>query len=174
MGKYTVAAVSQEVRDYTTQYGNMKEYRVKFKEGHPELVVKWSRKEDSPAPKVGDEVEGTIDMSGEYGPKFKQDFSKGAGGFKGGYRDPVEPYIGHAAQVAAAIIANTGKLNAVTFKSAISAVLEQGKKLHDESKAQPALTANPTPKTEEEPPQEADTVVDDIGDEPINIDDIPF
>lgn len=81
--KYKIKAVSKQVREYDSKYGPMKSYKVAFEDY--DQAVEISRKDTSPAPQVGDELEGTIDMSGQYGPKFKQDFSAGKKSFGGGY-----------------------------------------------------------------------------------------
>lgn len=79
--KYTIKAVSQQVRSYDGKYGPMKSYKVAFID--VPQAVEISRKANSPAPKAGDELEGTLDMSGQYGPKFKADYSASKPG--GGY-----------------------------------------------------------------------------------------
>lgn len=72
-------------------HGVMVDYKIKL-EGLGEIVT-LTRKQGSKPPEVGEELDGTIDMSGSYGPKLKVDFAaaraaQGASnGFKGQPRD---------------------------------------------------------------------------------------
>lgn len=59
--------------------GPMMSYKVIF-EGNPRTIVELSQKPSTPAPKKGDVLEGTIDMSNKYGPKFKKAFAPRPGG----------------------------------------------------------------------------------------------
>lgn len=65
---YRISAVSPETRNWSSQYGEKTTYKVRF-DGH-QNVVQMNKNADAPAPKVGDEVYGTIQAS-EYGDKFK-------------------------------------------------------------------------------------------------------
>jgi hypothetical protein len=94
MPVYEIAAVGNTVRDWeSTKGGPMKSYRVELKDAANILTsnVEWARKATSPPPTIGQKVDGTIDTSGEYGPKFK---STPSSGFSGGGgprpRDPKE------------------------------------------------------------------------------------
>lgn len=78
-------------RDWTGQNGSFTDYKVLFNETG-QTVVTVTRKAGGIAPKVGDVLEGTIDMSGKFGPKFKQDYQAGnsfkpGGGFKSAPKD---------------------------------------------------------------------------------------
>lgn len=77
--QYKILMVNPTTREYSTKFGDMVSYQVKF-EGM-EIPVEISKKTTSPAPQPGDEVTGTIDMSAKFGPKFKADFGGNAGGF---------------------------------------------------------------------------------------------
>ena len=96
MPSYTIAAVSPEVRDWSSQKGGpMRSYRVTLRnaQGQELANVEWARKQSSPPPAVGQTVEGDVDTSGQYGPKFKalqQGGGGGGGGGGGRPRDPAE------------------------------------------------------------------------------------
>jgi hypothetical protein len=80
---YTITAVNDQVRDWQSQQGGpMKGYRVTLRnaDGREMANVEWSRKANSPAPQVGQTVDGTVDTSGQYGPKFKAAMAGGGGG----------------------------------------------------------------------------------------------
>jgi hypothetical protein len=92
---YTITEVSPQVRDWSSNAGGpMKGYRVSLQNGQGQVManVEWSRKATSPPPTVGQQVEGDVDTSGQYGPKFKAAQSGGYGGGGGGGRprDPAE------------------------------------------------------------------------------------
>lgn len=120
--QYTVAAVSPEVRSFGTRYGDMKSYKVRFQETG-EQVVEIAQKASSQAPAVGQTLEGSIDTSGQYGPKFKKEYS--GGDFQGSSRqssgrtsnygashgDQFTMYLSYAKDVAVALIAKDGNLD---------------------------------------------------------------
>lgn len=88
---FKIQAVSQQVKDWSGKFGPMKDYKVKL-EG-TELPVTITRKPESAPPKAGDEIYGTLDMSGQYGPKFKSEskpdgFRGGSGGGSSGGKSP--------------------------------------------------------------------------------------
>lgn len=139
---YTIKLVTPEVRDYSTQYGDMKSYKLILNEMYdPNLsdfeqtVVELSQKASTPAPKVGDKLEGTVDMSGQFGPKFKKDYAGGArpGGGGGPTRtsDPKTFYISYAKDIMVAIITagHAGKPEQITYSDVIEQVAEQGLRL---------------------------------------------
>jgi hypothetical protein len=68
------------VSEYDTQNGKMKKYTVQF-EGSDDWV-ELSQKPTTPAPTVGQELDGTIEDT-QYGKKFKKAYGAG-GGFAGG------------------------------------------------------------------------------------------
>jgi len=79
MATYTIRAVSKQVRDYNGQYGPMKSYKIALDGAgaDPQEAIELSQKPDTAAPSVGQILEGTIDRSGQFGPKFKKDFAAG-------------------------------------------------------------------------------------------------
>jgi len=72
--KYTIKAVHPEVRRYPTKHGEMVSYKLRFNE--VDTIVELGQKPSTDAPVVGQTLEGTIDMSAAYGPKFKKDFQQ--------------------------------------------------------------------------------------------------
>jgi len=93
MPTYTVTLVSDQVRDWnSTKGGPMKGYRVDLQDASGQVVrnCEWSRKPESPAPQVGQSVEGDIDLEAQYGPKFKLAQSAGFGGGGSRARPPEE------------------------------------------------------------------------------------
>ncbi len=80
---FTITAVSPNPRQWnSTKGGPMLSYRIDLDgPDGPVAGVEWARKATSVAPTVGQQLDGTIDTSGSYGPKFKQ---APAGGFGGG------------------------------------------------------------------------------------------
>lgn len=75
---YTVIAVSNETRPWTSQKGGpMVSYRVHLKDtaGQVSENVELSQKTATPAPQPGQLLEGNID-NGEYGLKFKKAFQQ--------------------------------------------------------------------------------------------------
>lgn len=99
---YTISDVGS-VNEYQSKYGPMKNYNVKFNETG-DTIVQWSKKASSPAPQVGDVLEGTIDMSGEYGPKFKQDYQAKDAPVKGAKVDPHTMYVAYAKDIVVALL----------------------------------------------------------------------
>ena len=83
MPTYTVTDVSPNVRDWSSQQGGpMKEYRVHLNDGSQDhMNVEWSRKQSSPAPVKGQQIEGTLEDRGSHGLKLKVAPSFGGGGF---------------------------------------------------------------------------------------------
>lgn len=71
--KYSITSVSTAVRDYETKFGAMKSYKIMLDGGE---VVELSQKASTPAPTVGQELEGHIE-EGQYGKKFKKEFQQG-------------------------------------------------------------------------------------------------
>lgn len=100
MPAYTVSHVAENTREWSSQQGGpMVAYKMTVKDptGAEVTNVEWSRKKDSPAPKVGETVDGEIatqTVDTRNGPmqvrKFKKAQQGGFGG--GGYRprDPAE------------------------------------------------------------------------------------
>lgn len=129
MSEYTVIAVSDNVKEYPGKYGNMKNYKIKFEET-PDVIVQLSQKAETPAPKTGDVIEGTIDMSAQYGPKFKKAFTPKAGGNTSGNNynkpDPRTMYVSYAKDIVMALIAKGIYPHAAeqTFNSEFNAALQ--------------------------------------------------
>lgn len=91
MPAFEITLVSDKIRPWdSTKGGPMKSYRIQVKDEQGNITdnVEWARKADSPAPAVGQKIEGTLDTSGEYGPKFKATPTSSFGG-RGG-RSPQE------------------------------------------------------------------------------------
>lgn len=79
---FKIQAVSKQTKPWTGTYGAMIDYRLKL-DGLDEVVV-LSKKADSPAPAAGNELFGSVDMSGKFGPKFVVDRSRFGGSSGGG------------------------------------------------------------------------------------------
>jgi hypothetical protein len=74
MPSYTVASCTVENPDVHTRFGPMIAYKLAFTDhSYAEIL----QKPETPAPEVGDVLEGHIEES-EWGPKFKRDRSNGA------------------------------------------------------------------------------------------------
>lgn len=94
MSKYTITAVGSRDPYLPKKWsskngGEMISYKLQLTDESGEAVqgiIELAQKASSPAPKKGEELEGTIDFSGQYGAKFKKDFS--AGKFGGGTKAP--------------------------------------------------------------------------------------
>jgi N-methylhydantoinase B/oxoprolinase/acetone carboxylase alpha subunit len=84
MGSYVIQAVSKTVRGFDGKFGPMKSYKVKFQ--GDDVAVEITQKAETPAPKLGDTLEGTIDTGGSFGPQFKKDYSKNQSSFKNNLR----------------------------------------------------------------------------------------
>ena len=95
MPTFKIGNVRENPREWQSQTGGpMLGYRMDMQDqstGEVIQNVEWSRKPTSAAPTNGQEVEGTLDRSGQYGPKFKQAAQQRGGGGGGGRpRDPAE------------------------------------------------------------------------------------
>lgn len=93
MPSFEITYVSDKIRPWdSTKGGPMKSYRVEVRDEQGTLIpnVEWARKADSPPPAVGQKLEGTLDTSGQYGPKFKAAQTGGGSGGGGRPRDPAE------------------------------------------------------------------------------------
>jgi hypothetical protein len=78
----------------STKQGTMLSYRVVLKNAAGAAMenVEVSYKQSDPAPTAGMKLDGEVDTSGQYGPKFKFPYAGGGGGGGGGGRksDPAE------------------------------------------------------------------------------------
>jgi hypothetical protein len=124
----------------------------------------------------------TQERSGRNGPEtFVKQTPKpggfGGGGFKGGGKtqDPFAMYLSYAKDLAVAFIGLEGDLDPKKYTKALEAVAEGGKALFDVR-----ADANGSPASEQ--PKVAgnvaevfgdDVVVEDIGDEPLSLSDLP-
>jgi hypothetical protein len=78
-------ANAMKTGEYESKFGKMFKYTIQF-EGESE-AVELSQKPESPAPKVGDQLEGTIEDT-QYGRKFRKERKEG--GQVGGYKSNPE------------------------------------------------------------------------------------
>lgn len=134
---YTITHVHPTTRPYKTQYGDNIEYTVKFQE--MQMPVHIGRKVTSKPPVIGEILEGTVDMSGQYGPKFKQTYDQnaprpaGSGGYSGGGSakkfdgDNYTMYLSYAKDIAIACV-GIGSLD--TFEKLIEAADKGAKVLY--------------------------------------------
>ena len=100
----------------------------------------------------------------------------GGGGFRGGgQKDPLAMYTAYAKDVAVAFIGLEGKLSLTEYEKTIDAIVEQGKRMFDASKEgadAPAKPAENDLSTLKEVMGD-DVVVENIGDEPLKLSDLP-
>lgn len=160
--QYTIRAVDPRTRTYQTKFGDMVSYKVLF-EGDT-TPVEISQKATTPAPKEGDVVEGTIDTSGQYGPKFKKEFGGGFGGGSlstpsasrrndgGRNSDPFTMYLSYAKDVAVALIASKNGYDAEKFAEVLDDVITGGKTLYG-SRPGAEAESEPVAKPQAEPEQ---------------------
>lgn len=195
--QYTIKAVSPKTREYSTKFGDFISYRLKLSDTADDTVVELSQKADSRPPQVGDILEGTIDMSAQYGPKFKKDF--GGGGFGGGQSgtgssttarsygskpgvssDPFTMYLSYAKDIAVALIGTKDGFQPDKFDSILESVIAGGKSLYD---GRPGAETEGA-KTPDES-KKGDEVVDledtpekimgvEEGSKPVDVSEIPF
>lgn len=83
---FKVTALSPKTKQWKGNYGPMVDYYVKLEGVDAPVIV--TKKPDSRPPAAGDELFGTLDMSGKFGPKFKAEKQAFGGGgtnsFSGG------------------------------------------------------------------------------------------
>lgn len=87
MAKFKITDVSEHTDDWENNYGKYRSYLVRF-QGEDQEQVQINRKKNPDGevkyvPKVGDELEGSIEIT-DKGKKFKQDYSAGSSGSSGG------------------------------------------------------------------------------------------
>lgn len=96
-----------EVRNWTsTKGGPMLAYRIDLRSLDGTIIhdAEWSRKPDSPAPAIGQSIEGDIEQT-NYGPKFRP--AQQPGGARGGGRSIAERHeiaMQHAQKCAVTIL----------------------------------------------------------------------
>lgn len=170
MATYTIKAVNPQVREYDSKFGPMKAYKLLLEDvAQP---VDLSQKATSPGPLPGQKLEGTIDMSGQYGPKFKKDYgggnfqkgssagstaySAGTASGKGKFdNDPFTMYLSYAKDLVVALQETSG-YEKEKFEQLLSATISGGKALYN---ARPGAT----PPEEAKPaPTDASGNVDDL------------
>lgn len=100
MNEYTITDVSSKTKEWSSSYGEMTTYYVKF-EGDDE-PIQVNKKKGNPAPSVGEVLTGSITDT-EYGKKFKGAPGGGKKGFGGMKRDDAaikaQWAIGQAVQI---------------------------------------------------------------------------
>lgn len=156
--------IHEVVMDYQGQQVKAKTYSDAI------AVVGWS----------GDVI--TEERPGRNGPESfvkqppKEGGYSGGGGFRGGggkTQDPFAMYLSYAKDLAVAFISLEGKLPLAEYKKALTAVAEGGEQL---------FNARPEAKTEQAKTETVnnvkevmgdDVVVEDVGDEPISLADLP-
>lgn len=141
---------------YTGKFGTMVKYAIQF-EGQEE-AVELSQKPETPAPKAGDELEGTIEDT-QYGKRFK----KAQGSFsKGGFSksDPTSFYLSYGKDIVTAFI--TAGIIKDTKEAATqwTNFATLGKKLYDD------LSAGHNPIKTPEKPVQSQTTYSARDDEP--------
>lgn len=107
-------------------------------DGTTEGNIELAQKKTTPAPQVGDTLEGSIDRSGSYGPKFKKAQGQGGGGARGGggsrARDPQErasierqvAYKGAVDLAVALCPANPSEADFISTKTALTDFFNHG------------------------------------------------
>lgn len=135
---YTIEQVSPAVKEYDSKFGQMKSYQVKF-QGN-EMWVDISQKPSTPVPTVGQQMEGTIDVSGPYGAKFKKAFGGGAIAPARGPKtefDNFTMYLSYAKDLVVALQTTSG-YDSVEFGKLLEATIKGGKALYDRRPGAPA------------------------------------
>lgn len=146
--RYTVAAVASDHKEFQGKNGPVYSYKVKF-EG-VDGAVQINRLPKSPAPRVGEDLEGTID-DGQYGKKFKAEYGGGGSSSKGGFskkqhdQDNFTMYLSYAKDIAIACMID-GKFDDKLYADVLEDVITGGKTLY-----------NNKPRTSTEKPVEAVT-----------------
>lgn len=187
---YTVQFVSPETRQYETKFGPMVAYKVKFAEAADTVDI--SQKPTSPAPYVGQTMDGHIEET-QYGHKFKKEYNQGGGGgftprgssgpapatastagtpSKGAGKfndDPFTMYLSYAKDLAVALIAQGAipgdKAFGDAYNAALAAAISGGKALYNK---RPGAPAPPAPEPLPEAPT-LDKVVEDVFGDPAEL-----
>jgi hypothetical protein len=159
MPEYKIQAVSPETRTYDTKYGQMISYKLKL-EG-VDTPVELGQKTTTPAPQEGGTLNGTIDTSGQYGPKFKKENAQFGGGFGSPTAstqsttstgrsdtksfDSFTMYLSYAKDLAVALLASDEAFDSDKYGLLLEEVIAGGKTLYNdrpgaEPKVEPQLT----------------------------------
>ncbi len=87
MSSYKVTAI-EGTREWESAYGQMISYQIALTgpEGDSISGVELAQKKTTAPPSVGQDITGTIDFTGKYGPKFKKEKAVFGGGGGGGSR----------------------------------------------------------------------------------------
>jgi hypothetical protein len=94
MSTFTITEVSDNVRAYDTTYGPKKAYRVHLRngDGTDHLNIEFRRNADSPAPTVGQQLEGELVDQGQYGQRLQLANRGGPGASWTGAKAPVKDF----------------------------------------------------------------------------------
>lgn len=140
MSTFIIEQVSPAVKEYDSKFGQMKSYQVKFKEN--EMWVDISQKPSTAVPTVGQQMEGTIDISGPYGAKFKKEFAKPgiapARGPKTEF-DNFTMYLSYAKDLAVSLQMTSG-FNQVEFDKLVEASIKGAYDLYNRRPGAPATS----------------------------------
>lgn len=190
MATFTITSVNPQTRQYDTKFGPMVSYQLMLTnpDGTPvPQAVEVSQKTTTPAPAVGGTLEGMIDMSGQYGPKFKKDFQGGGGNFggspssvrsdsgtatnqtgssKGFNSDPFTMYLSYAKDIVVALVGSKEGYDPDKFIQLLDDVAAGGKTLYD------GRPGNEKAEKAAEPVKAAETKP--VDDRPVDIQDIPW
>lgn len=134
-------------------------------------AVEISQKATSRAPEVGDTVDGSIDMSAPYGPKFKKEFSQG--GFSAAPSsstgstprrgesdaDKFTMYLSYAKDVAVALIGTKEGFDADKFADILDQVEVGGKVLYS---SRPGAEETKAKESEEAPAKDVVPTEEDV------------
>lgn len=158
--KYSIKQVSSSVDEFTGKPGLMKGYKIMLDNDE---VVKLNQLAKTPAPTVGQELEGHIE-EGQYGKKFVKD----QGGFsKPSVQSPVNNSESPEKQDSIQRMnALTNAVNYCKSDTPIEQVLVVAEDFNTFLKGKSVPKLDPLPETQDEPPIEA---FDEV-----NLDDIPF
>lgn len=126
---YTVTEVQPNPKPWRSSRGDdMLGYRLTLQNGTETVTnCELSQKASTPAPTVGQELDGTIDREAQYGPKFKKAYAGGPGG-GGRPRDPKETAAiqrQHSQKVAAMIVQAKATAGVATPEDFTPAKLKQ-------------------------------------------------
>lgn len=168
MAEYRIQAVAMEVKEYTSKFGDMKNYRVQLS-GETDMV-NINQKAATPAPLVGDVLNGTIE-EGQYGKKFKKEYNPSGGpGLRSGGSKPFDSfsmYLSYAKDIAVALLATKEGFSEEKYAELVGAVAAGGAQLY-ESRPEASLV----PGTAKETPREVGTLAKQV-DEVFNTDQMP-
>lgn len=158
---YKIQAVSEKVKNWSSQYGDFTTYYVKLS-GNSDEAVQLNKKSDSPAPNEGDELYGEIQQT-EFGSKFKSQIKSQKKPF-GGIARPSESQdtqdnIARSVALKAAVDYWSNTENTLTDYVQVLAIAEKFLEWLQNTGSQSSSPAVPTPsgsaETKEEKSQPA-------------------